>query len=183
MCSVGMAQCNVRSRCSRAHAMRYRKSIVLMSTYLWAGACGKVANDGIATPADASSGCTYAGHQYPTGAQLHRKTAATPAAAPPSETWSARKSPACHPMLTRPQRMLHRTIARPMSLRLARMLALSQKVPSIAGVPMIPAARQWNNFLEPDSNAREGPWLRHSRHCRGLPHQLCCGRWCGLLLG
>jgi alpha-tubulin suppressor-like RCC1 family protein len=41
-----------------------------MSTYLWAGACGKVANDGIATPADASSGCTYAGHQYPTGAQF-----------------------------------------------------------------------------------------------------------------
>ena len=50
--------------------MRYRKSIVLLSAWLWASCCGKVANDGTPTPADAGSSCTVAGHQYPAGAQF-----------------------------------------------------------------------------------------------------------------
>lgn len=51
--------------------MKYRNSsIVLLSALLGSSCCGKVANDGTPTPADAGSSCTVAGHQYPAGAQF-----------------------------------------------------------------------------------------------------------------
>jgi len=65
-----MAQFNAHMKYWEARAMTYRDVIVLSSACLWIGACGKTANEGTSTTTGAGGGCTYAGHQYLTGAQF-----------------------------------------------------------------------------------------------------------------